>query len=1291
MGLKRIIHSMISSFRFFCLLFLGFCSLGICQQEDLVFHELYPEDNYSFGIVEDFFQDAHGFIWIGAKDGLFRYDGIHFKAYYFDQNDPNSISNSVVRKIFGDSNGNMWVASENGLNRYDEQQDCFVRYLNIPEDSTSISSNFVNEIAEDQDGNLWMATINGGLCMYDREKDHFIRYTQNSTDEKKISSDNLRTVFIDSEGIIWLGTSDRGVNCFLPGTKYRQSFLPGPKNGRSLYGKDVRTIIEDSQGRIWFGTNGHGISCYDKITSSFTYFTSNPKNKNSLGSNIVWSFSLDSKQNLWICTDNGGLNLYIPETNSFKQYRHSNTDPSSISSDVVRVLFEDDAGNFWIGNFNAPVNYVYNHKKKFHNVQHNIYSDNSLNNNHVTSILVDSDKNLWIGTDGGGLNLYNPESKHFKHYVHNPGNKYSIPNNKPLCLTEDTEGNIWIGHYEGGLSCYHKNTDRFIHYYPDGSKFTPRGTQIWDMILDGGNLWLATDAGLDVMNITSGVFTHMPVGTKMNKGTSTGSIWKIQKDSKGRMLVGTINGLNVYDTLSETFTYYLSDLNDPKSISDRWILSIYEDSKSRIWIGTNGGGLNLWNESENKFECYNINDGLPGNVINGILEDPSGNLWLSTNNGLSKFNYDSLDVTNFNVLDGLQGNRFSINAVHMDKEGKMYFGGTRGFSYFNPSDILDNSFVPPIVFTGFAIFNKEADIHDPMSPIKENINELKEIHLNHKHQVFTIYFAALNFTQPGENKYKYILENFEESWNDVGNQNNATYTNLMPGKYRFRVIASNNDNVWNLEGRSLDIIVHPPFYRTWWFIGLIILGIIFFFSAIYHYRHRRIRFMNLKLIRLVKERTNELEVHSTEIEEQNKQIAEQRDFATSQRDQILKQNEELELHRKNLAKLVKDQTYELIKAKEIAEESDKLKTAFLENISHEIRTPLNAILGFINLLIEKKDDQKSIDYYLRIINESGKSMLRLVEDIIDFSLIQIGELKPVYGVCNLTELIKGLVSIHREKIAREKSKLNVLAELPDEEIIVITDKNKLNQILAKLIENSVKYTEEGYIRIGIQKYNNSFITFLVEDTGIGIDPEHADKIFDRFYIVREEDQQNTQHGSGLGLAFAKVVTEFMGGEIWVESQVKKGSKFFFTIPHIQSDSKEYLQNNSSVKKDYKWPGKRILVAEDQESNYLLIEAFFKDTGVTLYRAKDGVEMLEIFEKEPDFDLIFLDLKMPRMDGISAMKIIRETNKNVPVIAQTAYDRTYHREKCIEMGCNEYFIKPLKKNEMLETVMKYLGE
>ena len=497
--------------------------------------------------------------------------------------------------------------------------------------------------------------------------------------------------------------------------------------------------------------------------------------------------------------------------------------------------------------------------------------------------------------------------------------------------------------------------------------------------------------------------------------------------------------------------------------------------------------------------------------------------------------------------------------------------------------------------------------------------------------------------------------------------------------------------VWNYEGNSLGIIIEPPFYKTWWFLLLIGIFLTGMAVMIFRIRVRNTHIDNLRLARLVHERTSELEDRNKEIIIQNEEILRQRDLATSQRDKIINQNAELEMHREKLSVLVEERTKELNLAKEKAEQSDKMKTAFLENLSHEIRTPLNSILGFINLLREKNEDERSRNYYLRIINDSGRNLLRLIEDIIDFSRIQSGSLKPEYSPCSVSDVIRELITQYRDRALREKPDLNIMAELPPEDKTILTDERKLKQIFSKLLENSIKYTDSGYIRLGVSEIDRNNASFFVEDTGKGIDPDEKDLVFERFLKVEGDNPHRTFRGSGLGLALAKQLTETLGGTIWTEINKEVGLKFCFTVPFVDGSFQKNIEKTRKTRSKYYWPGKRILVAEDEESNYLLIEAIFRDSGVEILHAHDGVELLDIIDKTDKIDLVLLDIKMPRMDGLNAIKIVRESQQNVPVIAQTAFDNTYHREKCLEMGCNDFLSKPLRKEELLKIVRKYLDE
>jgi len=1247
------------------------------------FEKIQPSNDISFGIVEDIQQDTSGFIWIGAKDGLFRYDGIYFKSYTYKRNDTCSLSSNVVRELFVDSHGKLWIGTENGLNLYNPQYDRFQRFYANPENPESLSGNNIRKITEDKNGYLWIATFGGGVCRYDINKSRFIRIEQVVKSNNIEFSPDTRTIYTDSEETLWIGTANQGVLFFNPDALQLHQLPLGEADGNHLHHSDVRSLVEDSEGNMWIGTNGNGIACYNKTEKTFIYYNTNSQGDHHIGCDIIWNLILDSKQNLWACTDGGGLLKFNTGTGTLTEFRTSVTDPNSISSDVVRVLYEDDANNYWIGNFNAPVNYINTHRKKFGLLRDFNANTNDKNQNKITSIIRDSENNLWICTDGDGLYRFDPGITEFKNFISNPGNTNSIYNNKPLCCIEDLRGNLWVGLYEGGLSCYKKNEKKFTNYFTDGTPNNPKSTQIWAMLPDENFLWIAGNQGIEKYDLTTGLFEHNPFPTYPE---SIFSAWDLKLDSKNRLWIGTIKGLFVYDPVNDTINHFISSSKDSSSLSDNWVLTIHEDRKNRIWIGTNGGGLNLWDGADN-FRCFSKLNGLSGDVINGILSDNSGNLWISTNGGITKFNFDSLEFINFDIEDGLQDNRFNINACYKDNKGIMYFGGIHGLTYFIPEEIVKNDFIPPVVITGLELFSKSEKKKDTRSPSMKNILYQKIIHLYPEHVIFTIQFAALNYSHSHRNQYKYKLEGFDDKWNAVGNQHWATYTNLHPGKYTFRVIASNDDQIWNKFGTELRIIVHPPFYRTYWFVIFLISLIVLLMVALYRIREKSLRILNSRLSELVSERTRELEIRNTEIAQQNEEIITQRDMATTQRDQIIMQNEELEKHRYRLEELIKERTLDLSVAKERAEDSDRLKTAFLENLSHQIRTPMNAIVGFINLLTEKIDDKMSRDYYLRIINESGRSMLSLIEDIIDFSRMQTGQLKPEYNECNASELIRQFVSVSRERASRDKPSLSILADLPEQDVFMYTDEKKLRQIFSKLLENSMKYTEKGYIKAGINKKEETHITFFVEDTGIGIEEEHIEKIFDRFFTVEEEMSPNNFRGSGLGLAFTKVVTELLGGEIWVESKHSKGSTFYFKLPYIIVPTGQRVLKKTGDGK-YLWPGKTILVAEDVESNYQLIEAILKDTGVKIVHVTDGIELLEKIHDGIKFDLVLLDLKMPRMGGVNAMKIIRESHKDVPIIVQTAYDQTNHRDQCKESGCNEFLVKPLRKKELLEMVNKY---
>lgn len=1266
-------------FYFFCVLNILFSNLYAKNTTNSDQHTNYKIKNFSVSeglsdcTVQSIFQDKFGLIWIGTNDGLNCFNSYNFKTYRYQMRDTNSLSCNAIKHIVEDKNGNLWIATQYGLNRYNRIADNFTRFLVNHNNSYSSAGISINRIAFDSDNNLWLATLQDGLFCLNPSTNKLIQYNT-VAETKKISSNNLRTVYIDNEGIVWIGTQDKGIDYLLPGGSLKH--IEVLESNSVILSNDVRSIIQDRKGNIWFGTHGGGLTKYNKTTGGFTIFTKDGGERLALTSNIIFNILEDSNEKIWICTEDGGINIYEPQNDNIAFLNFNPKVNHGISSNIVFTVFQDSNNNYWIGHYKEGVDFIDSHAKKFRSITYNPYDPKSISGNHILSILLDADNNLWIGTDGNGLNVYNDQIKGFVKVGYSKSFPYPLSSEKPVALKDDKQGNIWVGLYNGGLNKINRFTGKVTYYPFNDSSDGIRGKNIWDLMIDDNKLWIGTGNGLELYHLDKNYFTHFPVSELENKGTNSEYIWCIEKLTSGELILGTSNGINVYNPETEKFSYIRHDLNDTASLSDNWITNIHQDKKGRIWIGTHGGGLNLWNRSENQFVHFGTKKGLPDYTVNQIAEW-NNNIWLSTNRGLSRLDLNKMKFKHYSSSDYLLGNQFSFYAGFTSKDGTIYFGGTNGITYFQPDEILDNQYTPPIIFTDFKLFNKPVSISHKDSPLKENIILADQIDVNFR-SVFTIYFAALNYSYPECNQYKYKMVGFEDKWNNAGNKNSATYTNLDPGKYTFKVIGSNNDEKWNNKGHQIKIVVHPPFYGTIWFKTLVFIILISAYLYISTTRVRKIKQRKMQLEQIVKERTNELNLRNQELKKQH-------DLANKQKDQILQQNAELEQHRNKLEELITKRTNELKIAKEQAEESDRLKTAFLENMSHEIRTPMNAILGFVNLINNPSLDHNSRDYYFNYINQSGKTLLRLIDDIIDFSKIETGQLVIEKKECQLERMISELITEYRDRTIREKPTITIAVNHPDQSLDVIADCDKVKQTLSYLIDNAIKFTPSGSVTISYEPIENE-IEFKVEDTGIGINENNIKRVFDRFYKV-EEDKTKVFRGAGLGLAISKRLVELMGGKIWAKSVHGKGSVFYFTIPHQVHDAQK-KEVKTTKKETYDWRNFTILIAEDDDTNYYFLEAVLYKTKVTIIRAVDGVELLEIFNNDTHFDLLLLDIKMPGLNGFNAIRLIRQQNKDLPVIAQTAFTQSSDREKCLQYGCNDYMAKPINKDLLLKKIAAF---
>lgn len=859
------------------------------------FNHINSKDGLSLNSVHSFLQDHQGFIWISTRDGLNKYDGIDFTVYRSDTKDPSTIGGNDVNMMIEDSENTLWVGvHQGGLNRYNRELDTFTPFKHDSEDSTSIQNNLVNDIVEDFDFNtLWVAT-GDGLSKFDKKTEKFENFKM---PKSKNGGDNwINDILNLNEKYLLLATRKAGLVRF---DKRRGVFSKYYKHddlsSNTISSNAVYCLYEDIKKNIWVGTIGAGLNLFNRGDESFEQFQHDPNDPLSISDNTVFAIKEDSEGRLWIGTEHGGLNLFDRKRREFTTFIHNKNDQYSLSQNSVQGIDLDQAGNLWVSTYAGGINILPRTPSPFSHYE-NIPSDPfSLSNNNVLGMLLDVRGRFWVATDGGGLNMSPHNDGNFIHFMHDERDPRSIGGNAVLEVFEDRSGTIWVGTYGGGIATFNENSHDFDVIKHDETSPTSLGGNVVGSFLEDskGRFWVGTWLnGLDLYDRRTGIAKHY----KKEEGNPNSLVGfhinAMYEDHRGYLWIGTHQGLSIFDPNTETFENYIHDEDDSTSISHSTVTSTIQDDEGNYWVATWGGGLNLYHPETGDFTHYKKEDGLPNNVIYEILKDNNGYLWLSTNNGLSRFDPQKRTFKNYDRKDGILGDQFFYGSSFMDKHGTLYFGSTEGLNKFKPDDIPENLIPPPVVLTDFKIFNQPVKVGGEVLP--KQINEMESVEIQWKQSVFTISFAALNFNQPAENKYAFKMIGFEEEYNFVGNKHSATYTNLDPGTYEFHVKACNNDGVWNHKGKTIEIVILPPFWKTWWFRTLVVFLIIGITYYIIRRRIDLIKERNEELERLVQERTKEvvekkeeIELQKDQLEIKNKQITDSINYAQTIQNAIL--------------------------------------------------------------------------------------------------------------------------------------------------------------------------------------------------------------------------------------------------------------------------------------------------------------------------------------------------------------------------------------------------------------------
>jgi ligand-binding sensor domain-containing protein/DNA-binding NarL/FixJ family response regulator len=809
-------------------------------------------------------QDRQGFLWFGTDSGLSRFDGYTFVTYQNDPEDPESLSDSGINTLYEDPQGYLWVGTTQGLNRFDPATETFIRYVPDIEDPRSLSSPRVQEIAMDGTGALWVGTL-GGLNRLEPDGGGFERFLHNEGDGASLSNDLVWAVYTDSRGALWVGTSG-GLDRFDPATGGFIHHGHEPGNPQSLSHNVVTNIYEDRAGNFWVGTEG-GLNRFDPQAGIFARFQHDPGDPHSISSNVVRATLEDSQGNLWVATD-GGLNLFDRETGHFSRYQPEPGNPYSLNDISLLTLYEDRAGALWIGTITSGVNRLDPQANQFVHYFYNPSADAGLSSNVINQIYEDREGFIWIASPEGGLNRLDPQTGRFTHYRHDPADPRSLGSDQLAALYEDPQRNLWVGTWGAGLSKFNRETGDFTHYRHDPDDPNSLSTNlILRLAGDGaGGLWIGTwGGGLNHFDPATETFTRYRYNA--NDPTSIGEnrIVAIYRDEQdGSLWIGLVGiGLDHFDPATGIFTHYQHDPNDPHSITPGSVLEILQDSAGTLWIGTTGG-LNRLDTATGQFTRFTVQDGLPSNYINSMVEDRVSpaqggpHLWIGTDSGLSRFSPSSQEFRNYDRFDGLQSLNFRPLARLRSRDGLLYVGGDNGFNVFDPAELTANPYIPRIVLTDFQIFNQPVPIGAD-SPLQRHISLADSITLRHDQSVFSIEFAALNFSAPQKNQYAYRMEGVDRDWVYVdSNRRFVTYTSLRPGQYTFQVKGSNNSGVWNEEGVRLLVTVVPPWWETWAFrlaLGTLLVGLSF--GGVY-IRTSSIRQRNRELAAQVAIRTQEL-------------------------------------------------------------------------------------------------------------------------------------------------------------------------------------------------------------------------------------------------------------------------------------------------------------------------------------------------------------------------------------------------------------------------------------------------
>ena len=1232
--------------RWHLLLFAVFSCFSNLLGQEYNLRKLQTDQKLSSGHVQAIFKDSDGYMWFGTSNGLNRYDGTTIKTFFADESDSNALYSNDVYDIFEGIGGDLWLKNEDSIfNVYIKNKGVFIRDFDAIKNRYKLKSKEVNKIFVDSQKRLWFLHPFDGLTLYFPEKDESKYLISKPSETASLSFNNVTDIQEDLNGDIWL-VYDNGSVDILSGESLKVS---GQFEIDEEYGRNQRfnfKIKLDKQGGAWvFCPNfALGVFYLDRKTQTLKAINENSKGLK-LNNSLVKAVLPRSNGEVWIGTDHGGINIINTDKSKVRYLLNQPDNPYSLSHNAVYSLFEDDQGIVWIGTHKKGVELYHPDFSRFALVKREIDLSKPYPMNDVNAFEEDAAGNIFIGTNGGGLWQYSPEDGAITDVV--TFGRTSLPKDLVVVdLLTDSEGVLWIGTYQNGLYAY--DNESLIHFEPGMEKNagTLKDNNIWNLYEDSKKrLWIGTlREGLFLYNQAENSFVQF---TEAGNGLALKNLYitGITEDEHGNIWSAGIKGIDVFNPETGYYKYFPGGIGDESGLSSNEVSDLIKDKYGKIWISTHKG-LCYYDDQTSQFVVFDRSDGLKNEFLVSLVADSLGDLWLSSQEGIIHAMIDrsgpklKADFRVFNARDGLQGDYFNKNAMFIAKKGDIYFGGSDGFNFVDPTAFSFHEDEPQVVFSAFSLFNRQVSVNENVNGrvlLKEPLDHSRSIQLNHDENIFAVSFSSMNYLNPEKSSFQYKLEGFSNDWTNLTEPPfEVTFTNLDPGKYQLLVKASSIDGIPGSETAALDIEVLAPFWKTG--VAYLIYSLSFLLLLGVTWRW----------------------------------------FVNKERLRIKRQGEIKEIQRRA--------------------ELDQMKSRFFTNVSHEFRTPLTLILAPIEKLREEYVEG-STNFHLKTIQKNALKLLTLVNQLMDIRNIEMQSIQLVKAEGDIVALIKDQVLAFQSLSIHTNIELSFSTEV--ENLHCSFDSDKIEKIINNLMSNAFKFTNEGG-RIEVELSfrqdgpNQGVLTIHVIDSGIGI-PKHLQKrVFERYYTTNANQNQ----GTGIGLALVDEFAKMHGGEVSLDSEIGQGSTFTVRIllelrkgykpfggESLFSDGEELLEENLKEGVDQK--PKLLLVEDNVDLRQYLYEVLKEDYVID--QAANGEKAL-IIAQEKIPDIILSDIMMPEMDGVTLCKHIKSNLKtsHIPVVLLTAKTAEEAHLSGMASGCNLYLEKPFNL-ELLRSGLQNLLE